>query len=74
VFHAEGRPDQPGAANGPGARVRGVFQPRSENGPGAPKAGGDAKGATKGAPAAKSQPLSLKPDTGPPAEGSVNAK
>jgi lipopolysaccharide export system protein LptA len=30
-FHAEGRPDAPGAADGPGTRVRGVFQPRSDS-------------------------------------------
>jgi len=45
-FKAEGRPDQTGAAAGPGARVRGTFQPREGEGlPGA-------KPAAKGAPAA----------------------
>ena len=34
VFKAEGRPDAPGV-EGPGARVRGVFQPRPESEPGA---------------------------------------
>lgn len=38
-FHAEGRPDAPGAADGPGTRVRGVFQPRSDS----PLSKGDAK-------------------------------
>jgi lipopolysaccharide export system protein LptA len=38
-FHAEGRPDSPGAADGPGTRVRGVFQPRSDS----PLGKGDAK-------------------------------
>lgn len=57
VFKAEGRPDTPAAAasdTGPGARVRGTFQPREGEGL-APKAApkGDAKAATK-APAAKS--------------------
>jgi lipopolysaccharide export system protein LptA len=38
-FRAEGRPDAPGAADGPGTRVRGVFQPRSDS----PLGKGDAK-------------------------------
>ena len=64
VFTAEGRPDAPGAATGPGARVRGTFQPRDENGPGAK--GGAAKGApAKAEPKSetKSAPLKLTPDS-----------
>jgi lipopolysaccharide export system protein LptA len=38
-YHAEARPDAPGAVDGPGARVRGVFQPRSDS----PLSKGDAK-------------------------------
>jgi len=61
VFKAEGRPASPAAAaaeGGPGARVRGVFQPRGEalskkEGQGTPAA------PDKGAP--KSAPLPLKP-------------
>ena len=52
VFKAEGRPDTPAAAaadNGPGARVRGTFQPREGQGLG-PK--GDAKADAKAAPKA----------------------
>ena len=76
IFKAEGRPDTPGV-EGPGDRVRGVFQPRSES-PLAPKgdssaakdtpgeetAGKDAKAATrdKAAPAKGSPPLRLTPD------------
>jgi len=66
VFAAEGRPDQPGAAAGPGARVRGTFQPRDENAPGAK--GAPAKGSAP-APKAetksetKSAPLKLTPDS-----------
>jgi len=70
VFAAEGRPDQPGAAQGPGARVRGTFQPREEGMPGAkgapakgapaaPKAGAKAEKAEKAPPA----PLTLTPDS-----------
>jgi len=33
VFKAEGRPDAPAAVEGPGARVRGVFQPKDANSP-----------------------------------------
>jgi lipopolysaccharide export system protein LptA len=67
MFAAEGRPDAPGAAAGPGSRVRGVFQPRDENMPG--KGGAPAKGAPA-APAkadnkaeTKSAPLKLTPDS-----------
>ena len=31
VFRAEGRPDAPGAVDGPGSKVRGTFQPRSDS-------------------------------------------
>ena len=31
IFRAEGRPDTPGAANGPGSKVRGTFQPKSDS-------------------------------------------
>ena len=60
LFKAEGRPDTPAAADtGPGARVRGTFQPREGANPvgkapdkAAPKAA---------APAAAPQPLPLRP-------------
>jgi len=73
-FHAEGRPDEPGTSDGPGARVRGVFQPRSESAlPGGPGAGDKGKAGTvpsdKGVP--KSQPLTLKSDTAPAEGGNV---
>ncbi len=60
VFKAEGRPDTPAAAAaGPGARVRGTFQPRE--GAGAPGKAGD-KASPKGADAAKAPaPVALKP-------------
>ena len=68
LFKAEGRPDAPAvAAPGPGARVRGTFQPH--DGSGAPAKAGD-KAAPKGATAPKSgaraspkaeAPLALKP-------------
>lgn len=64
VFKAEGRPDTPAAAaadNGPGARVRGTFQPRE--GQGLP-AKGDAKGDAKAAPKAPAAKAGAKaPDT-----------
>ena len=57
LFKAEGRPDTPAAAdNGPGARVRGQFQPRE--GQGATGKAAD-KAAPKAAPAA-SAPLPLR--------------
>jgi lipopolysaccharide export system protein LptA len=31
IFRAEGRPDAPNTVDGPGERVRGVFQPRSDS-------------------------------------------
>jgi len=62
VFKAEGRPDTPGT-EGPGDRVRGVFQPRSDS-PLTPK--GEAKeGAAKDGkslPAKAAAPLKLTPD------------
>jgi len=78
-FHAEGRPDEAGSANGPGSRVRGVFQPRSgEALPGPPKAG-DAKAPAGKAPATdkgseKSTPLTLKPETTAPTDERKRAK
>jgi lipopolysaccharide export system protein LptA len=53
IFKAEGRPDAPGV-EGPGDRVRGVFQPRSES-PFAPKAApkGDAASSPGEASSAK---------------------
>ena len=80
IFKAEGRPDAPGV-EGPGDRVRGVFQPRSDSPlTGKPAANGTApaKGATKSDAAAdkaaakdakatdaKAAPLKLTPS--PPA-------
>jgi hypothetical protein len=31
IFRAEGRPDAPGTADGPGSKVRGTFQPKSDS-------------------------------------------
>ena len=60
LFRAEGRPDSPAAQDGgPGARVRGVFQPKDEGKDGA-KA--PPKGAEKAA-AAQPPPLPLKPSS-----------
>jgi lipopolysaccharide export system protein LptA len=56
AFKAEGRPDQPGSAAGPGARVRGTFEPRGEGLPGP----GKGTPASKGAPA-KSAPIAKDP-------------
>jgi lipopolysaccharide transport protein LptA len=82
IFKAEGRPDAPGV-EGPGDRVRGVFQPRSDNplvpGGVAKKDGGepakdtaskDEKAASKDAKstAPKAAPLTLKPDASLPAK------
>ena len=60
IFKAEGRPDAPGV-EGPGDRVRGVFQPRSESPFGAKGAtkgegGGSAAPDGKAAPATKAAP------------------
>ena len=42
IFRAEGRPDTPGTAEGPGSKVRGTFQPKSDS-PLSKGAGKDAK-------------------------------
>jgi lipopolysaccharide export system protein LptA len=56
-YHAEARPDAPGAVDGPGARVRGVFQPRSDS----PLSKGDAKdGKAKAADAKDKAPAKAK--------------
>ena len=54
LFRAEGRPDAPATPQdaGPGARVRGVFQPKSE--------GKDGNAKNDGKPADKASPLPLK--------------
>jgi lipopolysaccharide export system protein LptA len=51
IFKAEGRPDAPGV-EGPGDRVRGVFQPRSET-PFGPKGAAKGDGAAAVVPAPK---------------------
>lgn len=74
IFKAEGRPDAPGV-EGPGDRVRGVFQPRSESplGPkgdssaakdasGKEPAGKDATATRDKAAARRAPPLRLTPD------------
>jgi lipopolysaccharide export system protein LptA len=65
AFKAEGRPDQAGPATGPGARVRGTFQPRSDAAPGPAKAtpGATPAPASKAAPAKAQAPLKLTPDS-----------
>ena len=80
MFKAEGRPDAPGV-EGPGARVRGVFQPRGESplgpkpegqkpdgkeSPSPPKTGATRNGAGKAAKPAR--PLDLTPDAKLPAK------
>jgi lipopolysaccharide export system protein LptA len=71
IFKAEGRPDQPGV-EGPGSRVKGVFQPRSDSplapGQGPAKAGGKASPAPSTTPDKGAAPLTLTPDTRPPAK------
>jgi lipopolysaccharide export system protein LptA len=71
IFRAEGRPNPPGAAEGPGERVRGVFQPKSDSplgkdlskaGKGEPPAK-DKSGEAKDKSAAKSQPKDKAPVT-----------
>jgi lipopolysaccharide export system protein LptA len=49
IFRAEGRPDAPGAVDGPGEKVRGTFQPKSDSplGKGASKDGKDKGAAAK---------------------------
>ncbi|MEO8485421.1 MAG: lipopolysaccharide transport periplasmic protein LptA [Betaproteobacteria bacterium] len=62
LFKAEGRPDTPAAAaadNGPGARVRGTFQPREGSGVPGTKTGD--KAAPKSPASATPAPLSLRP-------------
>jgi len=67
LFKAEGRPDTPAAAaadNGPGARVRGQFQPREGQNPIAKatdKAAPEKAAPKAAAPAAAPQPLPLRP-------------
>ena len=65
AFKAEGRPDQAGPVTGPGARVRGTFQPRSEAAPGAAKGapGATPAPASKAPPAKAQAPLKLTPDS-----------
>jgi len=65
AFKAEGRPDQAGPATGPGARVRGTFQPRSDAAPGPAKGapGATPAPASKAAPAKAQAPLKLTPDS-----------
>jgi len=60
-FRAEGRPDAAGAPanSGPGARVRGIFQPKSEEKEGKGK-DKDGKATEPAKPAGKPAPLSLK--------------
>ncbi len=66
-FKAEGRPDTPSAPadSGPGARVRGVFQPKGESLPGQPGKGGPTKADTAKdkakAPPKSAEPLPLQP-------------
>jgi lipopolysaccharide export system protein LptA len=61
IFKAEGRPATTPEADGPGPRVRGVFQPKSDT-PLLPKGKESAKASDKAAaPAAPTPPASLKP-------------
>jgi lipopolysaccharide export system protein LptA len=64
VFKAEGRASTTGDPAGPGARVRGMFQPKSD----VPASGKSKDGAKAAAPAATGPPLTLKPagDLAPP--------
>lgn len=64
VFKAEGRPSTTGDPAGPGARVRGMFQPKSD----VPAPGKSKDGAKAAAPAATGPPVTLKPagDLAPP--------
>jgi lipopolysaccharide export system protein LptA len=57
VFKAEGRPNTAGDPAGPGARVRGMFQPKSD----VPASGKSKDGAKAAAPAATGPPVTLKP-------------
>ena len=79
VFKAEGRPDAPAVAEGPGARVRGVFQPKDANAPGKDASTGkDAgKGKDKDAKAAPPKAAPAKPAEKPLAlqsDGELKAK
>ena len=69
VFKAEGREGSVPDPAGPGARVRGMFQPRSETSSPAPGAGKGKDGAKGAAPAAPEPPVTLQPagDLMPPA-------
>lgn len=72
IFRAEGRPDA-SDTEGPGARVRGVFQPRPKTGavaPGAPALGavGGPGGGANAVPATPPTALRLTPDMRPPAK------
>ncbi len=67
IFKAEGRPDAPNAVDGPGSRVRGVFQPRSDS-PLGPKGAA----ATNGKDAAKPAGAGA-PGDRPDAKGDTNA-
>jgi lipopolysaccharide export system protein LptA len=58
-FKAEGRPDEPSAKDGPGSRVRGVFQPRGDSPPGAKGPNAAKSGKAEAPPPA---PLKLQPD------------
>jgi lipopolysaccharide export system protein LptA len=64
VFRAEGRASTTGDPAGPGARVRGMFQPKSDAG----TSGKSKDGAKAAAPAATGPPVTLKPagDLAPP--------
>jgi lipopolysaccharide export system protein LptA len=67
IFKAEGRPDAPGV-EGPGSRVRGVFQPR-EGTPLLPAPPGAPKDSAKESPAAKGNAKQA-----PPAKGAEKGK
>jgi lipopolysaccharide export system protein LptA len=64
LFTAEGRPDAPAATAGPGARVRGMFQPRE--GAGVPGKAPE-KASPKGSVPAKA-PAALRPAGEPPSK------
>jgi lipopolysaccharide export system protein LptA len=63
VFRAEGRPDAPNAVDGPGERVRGVFQPRSDSplGKGDRDKTSDKEKAAPKSSAKEKSPVTLKP-------------
>ena len=68
VFKAEGREGSAPDPTGPGARVRGMFQPRSETSTPAPGKGKDKDGAKAAIPAAPGPSVTLQPagDLAPP--------